>query len=350
MYTLPRSLHEPIRNAAIRIMEGGKHLTDEIAILIREAHADEVRAKAIRDHLYRMVRTGDLDPAHDVEADTFLVPTWLKERLDRSLGERTNDFLAASMRDAPVFIRVNTLRTTVDECVAVLAPFQPTLVEENVVQIDAPFGLFRSEAFTKGWFEQQDRTSQRVVATLDVRPGQRVIDACAGVGGKALHMAAVMQNRGAIIALDVAESKLDELRRRSRRAGATIIDTRLITSTKTVKRLADSADRVLIDVPCTGTGVLRRNPDIAWHLSEEHISELIRQQAEILRRNARCCKPGGDVLYATCSVLKEEGADQIDAFVQEHPEFTVRTSWQTMPGDDGGDGFYVAVLTRSTPS
>lgn len=350
MYTLPRSLHEPIRNAAIRIMEGGAHLTDEIARLIRESEADEVRSKAIRDHLYRMVRSGDFDPAVDVEAQQLQMSTWLRDRCARSLGEHTADFLNACTTDAPVFIRVNTIKATVEQCCEMLAPYQPEPIRNTAVKIHHPYGLFRSEVFKKGWFEQQDITSQRVVEALDVKPAHRVIDACAGVGGKTLHLAALMQNKGRIIALDVVDGKLDELRRRARRAEATIIDARLITSTKVVKRLADTADRVLIDAPCSGTGVLRRNPDIVWHLTEAQLDQLITLQAEILRRNAKCCKPGGKVVYATCSVLNEEGADQVNAFLKEHPDFHCESSWQTMPGDDGGDGFYVAVLTRSIPS
>lgn len=350
MYTLPHSLHDHVRTAALRVMEGGRHLTDEIAWILREVDANEIRAKAVRDHLYRMVRSGDLDPAVDVEATSLHMPEWLRLRCERSLGERLQTFLDASAVDAPVFLRVNTLKATMEQCIETLAPFDVIQISEETLRADRPYGLFRSDAFAAGWFEQQDITSQRVVRSMNVIPGQRVYDACAGVGGKALHIAALMQNKGRIVALDVVESKLLELKRRARRAGATIIEPRHITSTKTVKRLADSADRVLIDVPCSGTGVLRRNPDITWHLTEDQLDELVQQQADILRRNARTCKPGGTVVYATCSVLREEGVDQIDRFIAENSEFTVTNSWSTLPGEDGGDGFYVAVLTRSTPS
>lgn len=157
-----------------------------------------------------------------------------------------------------------------------------------------------------------------------------------------------MKNKGRIIALDTQASKLDALRTRATRAGIDIIETREITTTKVVKRLHESADGVFIDVPCTGTGVLRRNPDILHRITEDSLRNLVGIQADVLRRSAPIARVGASVVYTTCSVLPEEGSLQIHAFLDTETgkKFSLQNEWSSVPNDAGGDGFYVARLRR----
>lgn len=208
--------------------------------------------------------------------------------------------------------------------------------------------VFQSEAFKKGMFEVQDYSSQLVAPLLAPEPGMRVVDACAGGGGKTLHLAALMQNRGLIIAMDTLEWKLDALRQRARRAGATNIETRVIENNKVIKRLYGTADRLLLDVPCTGLGVLRRNPDTKWKLSPDQLTELEKTQQTILQSYSPILKPGGRMVYATCSVLPSENSAQVKQFLQSDAgkDFTLLEEHSILPQDEGYDGFYMALLSR----
>ena len=342
-----------LRVAYTDVTTSGVHLSAAIESVFRFLSPDAELGQRLRTTLFQAVRYGDISRALSgkldgvVDAEEMFCPGWLRSAIEQSLGETTRHFLECSLADAPATIRVNTLKTTTKPLLKALSVHTPTLINSESISIGKPFGLFRTQAFADGWFEQQDVTSMRVCHALNVSKGMRVIDACAGNGGKTLHLAALMQNKGTIIALDTSEQKLSVLRHRMARAGAFIIETRHVNSTKVVKRIAGTADRVLIDAPCTGTGVLRRNPDILWHLTQESFTELQRIQADILRRNALIAKPGGLVVYATCSVLREECEEQVLAFLQQHNMFALESEWRTMPGDHGGDGFYVAVLKRS---
>ncbi|CAN5533978.1 hypothetical protein BH10BAC6_BH10BAC6_01800 [soil metagenome] len=319
------------------VVERGKHLSSVLAALFAQIKPDQEEATAIRHELYHRIRA-------------LGMPSFLRERIEQAYGPSVAEaIISSSMVDAPVFIRANTLRAKVSDVQQALpGSILRTDFGFEALEIPEPYGLFRTQAYVDGWFEQQDLASQRVSETLRLQPGMRVVDACAGAGGKSLHMAALMKNTGRIIALDVAEDKLNTLRKRAAHAGVSIIDPRPIYSTKIIKRLADSADRVLLDVPCSGTGVLRRNPDIMIHTSETSLLELQDIQADILRRNARSAKPGGFVCYANCSVLPEEGRLQIERFLQESGSaFTLLEEWQTLPHELDCDGFYVALMQRS---
>ena len=355
---IPASLHDAVRKSFDDVVISGRHLSTAIENLFREIHPAPGLATTLRAILFQAIRYNNVEAAiHGsldgvCDPDLADIPTFLRELVVAEYGADANRVLATLLVDAPTFVRVNTLRTTVVACYDELLPYNPLWISGDILRIDRPFGLFASEVFEMGWFEQQDITSQRAGHELDAKPGQRIIDACAGAGGKTLLFAASMQNKGRIIALDTNAGKLQALRHRIARAGADIIDPRVITSTKVVKRLADTADGVFIDEPCTGTGVLRRNPDILRSLTEKTYKELLAIQADILRRNARLAKPGGTVVYATCSVLPSEGRDHITAFLasEEGAPFTLANTWQTLPGENGGDGFYVARLTRSSAS
>ena len=190
---------------------------------------------------------------------------------------------------------------------------------------------------------------QTVAHFVEPKAGMRIVDACAGAGGKTLHLAALMENKGQIIAMDIYKNKLTELKRRARRNKIHNIETRLIESTKTIKKLSGKADRVLIDAPCSGLGVLRRNPDAKWKLSEEFIQDISQTQSDILKSYSRMVRPGGKLIYVTCSILPAENEDQVSKFLNstEGSEFKLEQEKHIWPSESGFDGFYMARLLKS---
>ena len=208
--------------------------------------------------------------------------------------------------------------------------------------------VFRTKAFKNGYFEVQDASSQLVAEYLDVEPGMKVIDTCAGAGGKTLHLASFMKNKGQIIAMDIYESKLKKLKVRARRNKVHNIDTRIIDSTKPIKKLHGKADRVLIDAPCSGLGVLRRNPDSKWKLQPEFLENIKKVQQEILQQYSKMVKQGGKLVYATCSVLPSENQNQIAEFLASEAgkDFELVKDNKVLAHVSGFDGFYMAQLER----
>jgi 16S rRNA (cytosine967-C5)-methyltransferase len=279
-------------------------------------------------------------------------PDWLDERGASELGSSWPAVRAALNEPAEVFLRVNTLKTDRRSLKARLAQEGITsdIIEEipTVLVLKQRANVFALPSFKEGLFEVQDASSQKVAPFLQVEPGMRVIDACAGGGGKTLHLAALMRNKGRILALDVHEWKLAELRKRAARAGVDIAEVRPVESSKTIKRLTNEADRVLLDVPCSGLGVLRRNPDAKWKLSAAEIDRLIVQQQDILARYSAMVKPGGKLVYATCSILPSENEQQVQRFLAAHEnEWSLEEELKLSPAETGHDGFYAARLSRS---
>lgn len=281
------------------------------------------------------------------------VPDWLDELGRREFAADWPALIAALNRPADVYLRTNTLKTTRDELSRRLASedIEAEAVPGSAVALRLPVrkNVFVTEAFRLGHFEVQDLASQTVAPLVDPKPGERVIDACAGAGGKSLHLAALMKNKGKLISLDIHEWKLGELRTRASRGGVDCVETRVIDSTKVIKRLEGSADRVLLDVPCSGLGVLRRNPDTKWRLSLEEIERLRLLQREILSSYSRMVKPGGTLVYATCSLLPDENERQVAWFLEQESGRTFRLDRDEhhRPDRDGTDGFYAARLIRS---
>jgi 16S rRNA (cytosine967-C5)-methyltransferase len=208
--------------------------------------------------------------------------------------------------------------------------------------------IFRSAPFKAGLFEVQDASSQLVAASLAVEPGMRVIDACAGAGGKTLHLAALMENKGKIISMDLEEWKLQQTKLRARRNGIDIIERKVIEGSKTIKRLKDSADRLLLDVPCSGLGVLRRNPDTKWKLSPESIAKVQEAQQEILQSYPSMLKKGGQLVYATCSILPSENEQQVKKFLASEAgkDFDLLEEQKVFSHQSGFDGFYIARMIK----
>jgi 16S rRNA (cytosine967-C5)-methyltransferase len=277
------------------------------------------------------------------------VPDWLDELGEAELGANWEAELHALNQTAPVVLRANTLKTTRDSLQKLLLKSDietHTLPElPNALILKEKKNVFQTEYFQNGFFEVQDAGSQLIAPLLDLQPGQRVIDACAGAGGKTLHIAALMQNKGSLIAMDIEAWKLDELKRRTRRNGVSNVETRAIEA-KTIKRLRDSADRLLLDVPCSGLGVLRRNPDSKWKMKPDFLDKVRQTQFEILSDYSRMVKTGGKMVYATCSILPSESENQVQRFLAEQPNWQLITERRASPARDGFDGFYMACLQK----
>ena len=282
------------------------------------------------------------------------IPDWLDELGEKELGEKIwTKEIAALNEQAEVILRVNTLKTTKESLKAEL--FDLDIDSEylndypNALQLKERANVFQTEAFKNGLFEVQDASSQLVAEFLDVKPGMRVVDTCAGAGGKTLHIASLMENKGQIIALDIYENKLHELKRRAKRNGVFNIETRAIESTKVIKKLHNKADRVLIDAPCSGIGVLRRNPDAKWKLQPEFIETIKKTQQDILQQYSKIVKPGGKLVYATCSILPSENQKQVDLFLNSETgkEFKFISDKKILAHQSNFDGFYMALLEKN---
>ena len=281
------------------------------------------------------------------------IPDWIDNIAISELGEELwTKELAALNKQAEVILRTNTLNITKKELQKILSEesifteFIPN--HEDALRLIERANVFRTEAFKNGYFEVQDASSQLVAEYLDVEPGMKVVDTCAGAGGKTLHLASFMKNKGQIIAMDIYESKLRKLKVRARRNKVHNIDTRVIDSTKPIKKLYGKADRVLIDAPCSGIGVLRRNPDSKWKLQPEFLDNIKKVQQDILQHYSKMVKHGGKLVYATCSVLPSENQHQIAEFLasESGKEFKLVKDNKVLAHISGFDGFYMAQLER----
>ena len=296
---------------------------------------------------------GRFDELSKIRTFKESIPDWMDELGVKELGEKLwSTEIAAQNQPAKVILRVNTLKTTKEKLRAILMDLD---IETEFLK-DQPDALvlkeranvFLTQAFKDGFFEVQDANSQLVAAFLDVKPGMRVVDTCAGAGGKTLHLASLMENKGQLIAMDLYESKLKQLKLRAKRNGAFNIEYKIIDSTKVIKKLEEKADRVLIDAPCSGLGVLKRNPDAKWKLQPEFIENIKKVQAEVLESYARIVKPGGKLVYATCSVLPSENQNQVNHFLTTEmgKNFTFVEDRKILASESGFDGFYMALLER----
>ena len=279
-------------------------------------------------------------------------PDWLDNLAVEQLGEKNWEALAKSLNKEPkLYLRANTLKITRDELLDKLknAGFEVYPVNDvpDAVYVKVYRNVFDTEMFHAGNFEVQDISSQRVGIFADVHPGMRIADACAGNGGKTLHLAALMKNRGKIVAMDVAQNKLDELRQRCSRNGVDLVEIKKISFADDSIGMIETFDRVLLDVPCTGTGVLRRNPDIRWRLYPEDVEELLGEQKEILNNYSSLVKKNGKLIYSTCSIFPCEGEMQVKNFLSSHADsWILEEEVRINPVFDDGDGFYLAKLKR----
>jgi 16S rRNA (cytosine967-C5)-methyltransferase len=287
----------------------------------------------------------------------------VKEWVDQ-IGMETENLLRVLNTQSNVSLRVNLLKTTREEC------HKRLLNEGTETEVSkiSPVGLISpkrfhcksSASFNDGWYEMQDEGSQLISFIADPQPGEIVIDACAGSGGKSLHMAQLMKNTGEIIAADVDKNRLAELRKRAKRSGANIIQTEHRTNLAT-DNLSGKADLVLVDAPCSGVGTIRRNPWQKWNITESLIQHYAEKQKNILQFNSQFVKPGGKLVYATCSLFRQENDDVVKSFLSSHPDFvltypekilerfnlSLKNSTITIyPHHYNTDGFFIAVMKR----
>ena len=279
------------------------------------------------------------------------IPDWMDELGLKELGEeKWSKEIESLNQQAEVILRVNTLKTTKAKLKAELFDLDIETTEDknypDALILKERGNVFTTDAFKNGLFEVQDASSQLVAPFLNIQPGMRVVDTCAGAGGKTLHLASIMENKGQIIALDIYDHKLKELKRRAKRNGAHNIEPRHIENTKVIKKLYDKADAVLIDAPCSGLGVLRRNPDAKWKLQPEFLDRIRATQEEILSTYSRMVKSGGQLVYATCSILPSENQDQVNKFLKNNDQFTLVKDKKVLSYESGFDGFYMALLKR----
>jgi len=281
------------------------------------------------------------------------IPDWLDELGAKELGDAWEKEIVALNMPAKFSIRVNLLKTKLEAIKQIFTeeaiPFSETPLAPDALIIETRKNFKNHPAYRKGFFEIQDISSQMVAPLLEVEPGMNVIDGCAGAGGKTLHIAALMENKGEILAVDVSAAKLEELSYRAKRSGCTIVKT--LEAEKLTRnfqaRLNAFADRILVDVPCSGLGVLRRKPDAKWSLTFKFIQELLVKQSQILDEYANMIKPGGLMVYSTCSILPSENELQIRAFLERNEgKFELVEEKRISPDLSGFDGFFMAQLKR----
>lgn len=315
--------------------------------------------EAVSKIIGKDVQHPDMPVATSLETPIDLLP-----EIEKTFGANWQDEMKAMLGNAKFDMRVNTVKIDRD---AAMARFKEDDIEVEAgkyspycIRMSKRFHLADHPFMSEGKVEVQDQASQMVALITDVKPGQRVIDFCAGAGGKSLALGMMMENKGSIVASDISEGRLKRTKLRARRAGLHNIETKLLESArdKWVKRRKESFDMVLIDAPCTGTGTWRRDPDKKWRDVGPALSELVPLQADILDSAARMVKPGGRLVYATCSFLDAENGQQIRSFLEAHPEF----EWGEMPDSvkelandaelvmtphqHDTDGFYAAVLRK----
>ena len=301
-----------------------------------------------------------------VVAAYYSLPEWLVRRLIKQYDKTAAyGLMTAFKAEAPVTLRVNTQKVSRDDLLAQLAhegyEGQPT--------VDSPFGITMqkrgaftaTESFTQGFFEIQEEASQLAVMAVGAQPGEVILDACAGAGGKALMLAMMMKDEGTIIAADIETRKLKELEKRAQRAGVASITTLPTNDLERMAKYRGQCDAVLLDVPCSGTGILRRAPDLSARLREEDVATYAEQQRMLVRDYAEWIKPGGRLVYSTCSVLREENESIVEEFMKEHQFESAGKQWmiqagideslltaegylKTLPSTSSMDGFFAAVL------
>jgi len=314
------------------------------------------------------LRGGSIDHPAMPEEVRAECPPWAAAPLRRRFGEEFGTEMAALLTPPPLDLRVNPMKTTREAILHGLKDLglraEPLRLAPHGIRVRQRLALSRLPWLKTGEVEIQDEGSQLVAMLVDARPGERVVDFCAGAGGKTLAIAAQMKNKGRVVACDIHDTRLERCAERLRNAGLHNVETRLLASEtdRWVKRHKGGFDRVLVDAPCSGTGTWRRNPDARWRAADEAgLASLVALQGRILASAARLVKPGGRLVYATCSMLIEENEDVVAAFLAAHPAFSlvplrtlapqIETSahpdfLSLTPARHDTDGFFAAVLQR----
>ncbi len=294
------------------------------------------------------------------EAAVSPAPAWLVEQLAARFGDDTPRQLAALLDRAPLDLRVNTLKATRDAVTAEVGEVDAVTLAPDALRARGDLNVDALPAYREGRVEVQDAGSQFAALACAAVAGETVIDLCAGAGGKTLALAAAMGNAGRLIACDTDRARLRQLPPRAERAGATIIETLLLDPGREAAALADfagTADLVLVDAPCSGTGTWRRNPEARWRLTPERLARLAHEQARLLDLAATLVRPGGRLVYVVCSLLPVEGEARLATYLSgrdgwtaaplRNPSGSVTVNGVVLtPGDDGCDGFFIGAATR----
>lgn len=330
------------------------------------------RLPAIEAKAIPVLEGRTLDHPDQPPAVAANLPDWLAKPLQARFGPRFAVEIEALNGETGLNLRVNALKASRDEVVLRLAAediaAKPTVLSPLGLRVDGRPALARTAVWRDGLFEVQDEASQLAALLVGARPGERVLDFCAGAGGKTLALAGCMANKGRLSATDIDARRLTDAGLRLRRAGVHNAECHaLVAGDSWLKRRRGSFDRVLVDAPCSGTGTWRRNPDAKWRSSADELDRLIALQDEVLARAATLVRPGGTLVYATCSVLTVENEERVTAFLGRHPEFRVvplSEAWSDTgspapapgpgpylvltPARHGTDGFFAARLVRQT--
>ena len=295
---------------------------------------------------------GKFDELSKIRKFRESVPDWIDKLACNEIGEKKWEKEISELNKmAELVIRTNTLKTNSSE-------LQKILLDEEIsteiisgypdaLRLKKRVNLFKKESFQKGLYEVQDASSQLVAPFLKIEPGMKICDICAGAGGKTLHLSALSKNKGQILAMDIYKHKLIQLKKRAKRNSAFNIETKLIENNKSIKRLKGKIDRLLIDAPCSGLGVLKRNPDSKWKLQPDFLNKIKDTQSKILKQYSKLIKENGKIVYATCSILPSENEHQINNFLksEEGQDFKLEEEKKISPLASGFDGFYMARLS-----
>jgi len=294
-----------------------------------------------------------LDPKYVDRKTIQSIPGWLDEKGCEAFGEKVWEReISALNQKAKLVLRANTLKTSATALQLQLNKefeIESSLSKENpeALILDKHEKLEQTKPYQKGRFEIQDGNSQKVAHWIRPEKGMLVIDACAGSGGKSIHLGALMENKGRIIALDKRSEKLEILKERAKRNSVTIIETESAENSVFFENYIKKADAVLIDAPCSGLGVLKRNPAAKWHMTPQRIEAIEKTQQEIIQKNALLVKPGGILVYATCSIFPSENENQIHCFLKSEKgkRFKLEKQETFFAHKTGFDGFFIAKMS-----
>ncbi|HCY38300.1 MAG TPA: SAM-dependent methyltransferase [Neisseriales bacterium] len=332
-----------------------------------------VKLLGVGRHEIRELRTinlGELDKLPELDMNVVELPAWVIQRLSANLTtDEITELAKAMTKQAPLTLRVNTIKTSRNDVLAAFAEqgikVKPTLLSPYGVKLNDRAALIKNELFLQGLIEVQDEASQLAGLLLEPKRGDMVVDFCAGSGGKTLLFGMLMKNSGRIYAFDVNERRLGNLTPRLARSGLSNVYPQLIASENDskLKRLAEKMDRVFVDAPCLGLGTLRRNPDLKFRQNEQGLAEINVKQLDILTAASRLVKPGGVLVYATCSILRAENQDVVENFLSEHAEFEIIEVKQVLknldlvlkdqrylelsPVTHDTDGFFACIMQKS---
>lgn len=295
-------------------------------------------------------------------------PEWMVKSWLTRFGESfTEELLKSNNETAPLTVRINTLKTNREDLQTELRKegfeTEPARYIKNALTINNPTSITKMEAFIKGLFQVQDESSMMVAQILDPKPGELVIDVCSAPGGKATHIAELMQNKGEVIARDVHEHKIKLIKEASERLGIDIINLEVFDALEQDFNLTGKADRVLVDAPCTGLGIIRRKPDIKWTRNANDLAEIVKLQEKILKSSSSYVKPGGVLVYSTCTIEPKENEEQVNKFLQANREFELEDISEFIPeglikatakegyiqlytNTDGIDGFFISKMRK----